>query len=74
MRLPFLSLNVRHGGVLSPTGAADDRWAPMARLVRDLAPDVVALQETHLWGDRKGLLLVLDTDLIDPSLVRVPTR
>ncbi|MFD6094688.1 endonuclease/exonuclease/phosphatase family protein [Nocardiopsis flavescens] len=50
-RITVMSMNISHGALRTAAGGADDRWDPMASLVRDLAPDVLALQETSGWGD-----------------------
>jgi hypothetical protein len=49
MLLRALSLNTRHGGVLTPEGAADGRWSPMADLIRECGAHLVCLQETQSW-------------------------
>lgn len=58
LQLTIVSMNVHHGALTRQDGSPDDRWNPMAALIRDLAPDILALQETAAWSQHNHQMLI----------------
>jgi endonuclease/exonuclease/phosphatase family metal-dependent hydrolase len=50
--LKIMTLNLQYGGLTDAAGNPEDRWPGLAEIVRNQAPDVLALQEaTGRWAE-----------------------